>query len=57
MVATADNTTGTANVRFRAERACPRSNIVEVDASHVVMISQPQAVAEVVLKAAGATAQ
>ncbi|MGE0544461.1 MAG: alpha/beta fold hydrolase [Dehalococcoidia bacterium] len=53
VVATADNTIGTANVRFMAERACPSGNIVEVDASHAVMISQPQAVADVILTAAG----
>jgi pimeloyl-ACP methyl ester carboxylesterase len=53
VVATADNTIGSANVRFMAQRACPSGNIVEVDASHAVMVSQPQAVAEVILTAAG----
>ena len=52
MVATADNTIGTANVRYMAERACLSSNIVEVDASHVVMISRPAAVADLILTAA-----
>jgi len=52
MVATADNTIGTANVRFMAQRACPSSNIVEVDASHVVMISRPGVVADLILTAA-----
>jgi hypothetical protein len=46
-------TIGAANVRAMAERACPKSNIVEVNASHVVMISQPQAVTDVILTAAG----
>ncbi|MGE0539090.1 MAG: alpha/beta fold hydrolase [Dehalococcoidia bacterium] len=57
VVATEDNTIGTANVRAMAQRACPADNIVEVDASHVVMISQPQAVTEVIIQAAGVTAQ
>src|SRR5262245_30982954 len=52
VVATEDKTIGAANVRFMAERACPKSNIVEVNASHVVMISQPQAVTDVILTAA-----
>jgi pimeloyl-ACP methyl ester carboxylesterase len=52
VVATGDNTIGTANVRFMAERACPSSNIVEVNASHVVMISQPDKVANLILAAA-----
>jgi pimeloyl-ACP methyl ester carboxylesterase len=50
LIATADNTIGTANVRFMAERACERP--VEVDASHVVMISQPAAVADLIRTAA-----
>ncbi|MGH2355520.1 MAG: alpha/beta fold hydrolase [Chloroflexota bacterium] len=50
MVATQDNTIGTANVRFMAERACDTP--VEVDASHVVMISQPDAVADLIVTAA-----
>jgi len=54
LVATGDNTIGTANVRFMAERACSGSNIVEVNASHVVMISQPDAVADLILTAAAA---
>jgi pimeloyl-ACP methyl ester carboxylesterase len=55
LVATADNTIGTANVRFMAERACPSDNIVEVDASHVVMISQPDKVVDLILTAARGT--
>jgi pimeloyl-ACP methyl ester carboxylesterase len=50
MVATQDNTIGTANVRFMAQRACDKP--VEVDASHVVMISQPDAVVDLILTAA-----
>ena len=52
MVATGDHTIGAANVRFMAERACSPGNIVEVNASHVVMISQPAVVAELILTAA-----
>jgi pimeloyl-ACP methyl ester carboxylesterase len=50
LVATGDNTIGTANVRFMAERACDTP--VEVNASHVVMISQPDKVADLILSAA-----
>jgi pimeloyl-ACP methyl ester carboxylesterase len=53
VVATEDKTIGTANVRFMAQRACAAGNIVEVNASHVVMVSQPQAVTDVILTAAG----
>jgi len=38
-----------------AERA--GAKITEVDASHVVMVSQPQAVADVILEAVAATGQ
>jgi len=51
-VATADNTIGAANVRAMAQRACPAANIVEVNSSHVVMISRPAAVADLILRAA-----
>jgi pimeloyl-ACP methyl ester carboxylesterase len=54
VVATGDHVIGTANVRFMAQRAGAR--ITEVDASHAVMISQPQAVADVIEAAAAATA-
>ena len=49
VVATGDKTLGTDVVRFCAERA--GATIVEVEASHVVMISQPQAVTDVILTA------
>jgi pimeloyl-ACP methyl ester carboxylesterase len=53
LVATADNTIGTDNVRFMAKRAT--TNVVEVDSSHVAMISQPGVVADLVRSAARAT--
>jgi pimeloyl-ACP methyl ester carboxylesterase len=49
VVATADKAAGTDIVRSMAQRA--GAEIVEVDASHVVMVSQPQAVTELILKA------
>jgi pimeloyl-ACP methyl ester carboxylesterase len=49
VVATGDKTLGTDVVRFCAERA--GATIVEVEGSHVVMISQPQAVTDVILSA------
>jgi pimeloyl-ACP methyl ester carboxylesterase len=49
VVATGDKTLGTDVVRFCAERA--KATIVEVDGSHVVMISQPQAVTDVIMSA------
>ena len=49
VVATGDKTVGTDVVRFCAERA--EATITEIDASHVVMISQPQAVTDVILTA------
>jgi pimeloyl-ACP methyl ester carboxylesterase len=49
VVATGDKTLGTDVVRFCAERA--RATIVEVEGSHVIMISQPQAVTDVILTA------
>jgi pimeloyl-ACP methyl ester carboxylesterase len=52
VVATGDKTLGTDVVRFCAERA--GATIVEVEGSHVVMISQPQAVADVILSAVDA---
>src|SRR5512132_3403681 len=48
-VATADKAAGADLVRSMAQRA--GAEIVEVDASHVVMVSQPQAVTELILKA------
>ena len=50
VVATGDKSVGTDVLRFTAERA--GATITEIDASHVVMISQPQAVADVILTAA-----
>jgi pimeloyl-ACP methyl ester carboxylesterase len=49
LVATADKAAGSDLVRSMAKRA--GAEIVEVDASHVVMVSQPQAVTELILKA------
>ena len=53
VVATADKAAGTDLTRSMAERA--GAKITEVDASHVVMVSQPQAVADVILEAVAAT--
>jgi pimeloyl-ACP methyl ester carboxylesterase len=49
VVATADKAAGTDVVRSMAQRA--GADIVEVEASHVVMVSQPQAVTDLILKA------
>jgi pimeloyl-ACP methyl ester carboxylesterase len=49
VVATADKAAGTDIVRSMAERA--GAQITEIDGSHVIMISQPQAVTEVILSA------
>ena len=49
VVATADKAAGSDVVLSMAQRA--GAEIVEVDASHVVMVSQPQAVTELILKA------
>ena len=49
VVGTADKAIGTDAVRSMAERA--GADITEVNGSHVVMISQPDAVTEVILKA------
>jgi pimeloyl-ACP methyl ester carboxylesterase len=46
VVATGDKAAGTDVVRAHAERA--RAQITEIDGSHVVMISQPQLVTEVI---------
>jgi pimeloyl-ACP methyl ester carboxylesterase len=53
VVGTADKAAGTDLTRSMAERA--GAKITEVDSSHVVMVSQPQAVADVILEAVGAT--
>jgi pimeloyl-ACP methyl ester carboxylesterase len=49
VVATADKAAGTDLVRSMADRA--GATITEIDGSHVIMISQPQVVADVILKA------
>ena len=54
VVATADRAAGTDLVRSMAERA--GAKITEVDGSHVIMVSQPQAVTEVILEAVAAVA-
>jgi pimeloyl-ACP methyl ester carboxylesterase len=54
VVATADKAAGTDVIRSMAERA--RATITEVDASHVVMVSQPDVVAEVIRTAVAAVA-
>jgi len=53
VVATRDKAAGTDLTRSMAERA--GAKITEIDASHVVMVSQPQAVADVILEAVAAT--
>jgi pimeloyl-ACP methyl ester carboxylesterase len=52
VVATADKAAGTDVVRSMAERA--GATITEIDGSHVIMISQPEAVTNVILEAAAA---
>jgi pimeloyl-ACP methyl ester carboxylesterase len=52
VVPTGDKTAGADVVRSMAERA--GATITEVDGSHVIMISQPQAVADVIMKAIAA---
>jgi hypothetical protein len=54
VVATGDKAAGADVVRSHAQRA--GADIVEVAGSHVIMISQPQAVAGHILKAAQAVA-
>lgn len=50
LVATQDNTIGTANTRFMAKRAAP-SHTVEIDASHAVLLSHPDAVVDLIRQA------
>jgi pimeloyl-ACP methyl ester carboxylesterase len=52
VVATGDKAAGADVIRSQAERA--RARITEVDGSHVIMVSQPQAVADVILEAVAA---
>jgi hypothetical protein len=54
VVATADKAAGTDLVRSMARRA--GAEITEIESSHVAMISQPQAVTEVIMKAGRAVA-
>jgi pimeloyl-ACP methyl ester carboxylesterase len=50
VVATPDKAAGTDVVRSMAQRA--GADLVEVEGSHVIMVSQPQAVADLIVKAA-----
>ena len=52
VVATGDKAAGTDVVRSMAERA--GAKITEVEGSHVIMVSQPEAVTNVILEAVGA---
>jgi pimeloyl-ACP methyl ester carboxylesterase len=52
IVATADKAAGTDVVRSMAQRA--GATITELEGSHVIMVSQPQAVTEVILEAVAA---
>jgi pimeloyl-ACP methyl ester carboxylesterase len=52
VVATGDKAAGTDITRSMARRA--RAEITELDGSHVIMVSQPRAVADVIVKAAEA---
>jgi pimeloyl-ACP methyl ester carboxylesterase len=54
VVATGDKAAGADVVRSMAQRA--NADIVEIEGSHVIMISQPQAVTEVILEAVKAVA-
>ncbi len=54
VVATGDKAAGTDVVRAQAQRA--GADIIEVEGSHVIMISQPQVVTDHILKAARAIA-
>jgi pimeloyl-ACP methyl ester carboxylesterase len=54
VVATGDKAAGADVVRSMAERAGAR--ITELDGSHVIMVSQPQAVTDVILEAVAAAA-
>jgi pimeloyl-ACP methyl ester carboxylesterase len=55
IVATADKAAGTDLVRSMARRA--GATITELEGSHVIMVSQPQAVADVILQAVDAAAR
>ena len=53
VIATADRAAGTDLVRSMAERA--GATITEVEGSHVIMVSQPQAVTDAIFRAIGVT--
>jgi hypothetical protein len=53
VVSSGDKVVGTDAVRSMAERA--EATITEVEGSHVIMISQPQVVTEVILTALAET--
>ena len=53
VVPTGDKAAGTDVLRSMAERA--GAAITELDGSHVIMVSQPQAVTDVILQAIAAT--
>jgi DNA-binding GntR family transcriptional regulator len=55
VIATSDRAAGTDVVRSMAERA--GAKITEVEGSHVIMVSQPDAVTEVILTAVSATSR
>jgi pimeloyl-ACP methyl ester carboxylesterase len=55
VVATADKAAGTDVIRAEAERA--GATITEVEGSHVIMISQPQVVTDVILEAVATVGQ
>ena len=54
VIATGDKAAGTDITRSMAERA--GSRITEVEGSHLIMVSQPQAVTDVILAALDAVA-
>ena len=54
IVASGDKAAGTDVTRSMAERA--GATITELDGSHVIMVSQPQAVTDVILEAVAAVA-
>jgi hypothetical protein len=54
VVATGDKAAGADVIRSMAQRA--GATITELEGSHVIMVSQPQAVADVILTAAAAVA-
>jgi hypothetical protein len=54
VVATGDKAAGADVIRAEAQRA--GAHITEVEGSHVIMISQPQAVTDVIVTAAEAVA-